>query len=55
MEGRRGRRRGARQSHNVEGDRELGTDHNPGSRGEVGEQVATAFNRIADILERLAN
>ena len=55
MKGRRGRERETRQSHNVEGDRESGADQNPGSKGEVRKQVATAINRITDILERLAN
>ena len=54
-EGRRGRGRGVRQSHNMEGDRESGADQNLGSRGEVGEQVATAINQMTDILEHLAN
>ena len=55
MEGRRGRERGVRQSHNVEDDQESGANQNPGSRDEVGEQVATTINRMTDILERLAN
>ena len=55
MEGRRGRGRGVRQSHNVEGDQESAADQNPRSRGEVREQVATTINRMTNILERLAN
>ena len=45
--------RGFRQPHTLERDERSGTGPNQNSRIERNDQVATALNRITDILERL--
>ena len=50
----RGRGYGFRQLRTLERDEGSATDPNQNSRNEGGDQVATVFNRITDVLERLA-
>lgn len=56
MEGRRGRGRGRRTRllHNIGGDRESTAEQNQGAGVNIVEQMATAMNRMTEILDHMA-